>query len=81
MPAGGSLNDVRFCLALLAHDPSTNGWASPQIRTAAAALKNLANAAQHDPAKIEDTIDQAQQHCAALAAWARAATHPQQRRQ
>jgi hypothetical protein len=81
IPAGASLNDVRFCLALLAHDPSTIGWASPQIRTAAANLKNLANAAQHDPAKIEVTTDQAEQHCVTLTTWARTAAQPQQRRQ
>jgi hypothetical protein len=42
-----NLRDFRFCLAVLAYDPATRGWASEPCRRAALELNRLANMAAH----------------------------------
>lgn len=42
-----NLRDFRFCLAVLAHDPATQGWAGEPCRRAARELNRLANDAAH----------------------------------
>jgi hypothetical protein len=74
LPAGHSLTDDRFCLALFARDEAVQGWAPAEARADAAALKSLADAAAHGRALSADAVTRAQ-HCAdRLAAWA--ATRP-----
>ncbi|HEY0697008.1 MAG TPA: hypothetical protein VGD43_04290 [Micromonospora sp.] len=46
-PAGRRLRDYRFCLAILGHDPATEGWASSQCRRAALDLNRLGSKAVH----------------------------------
>jgi hypothetical protein len=67
---GTSLGDDRFCLAVFAHDPATARWAGEPVRTAAAALKALADTAAHGRSDSDDAAHHAGQHAATLTSWA-----------
>ena len=45
---GKSLSDERFCLALLGHDPATDGWVAEARRRMARELGSLATRAAHN---------------------------------
>jgi hypothetical protein len=47
LPTGSGLGDYRFCLAVLAHDPASEGWVDDRCRISARELGTLANAAVH----------------------------------
>jgi hypothetical protein len=47
-PAGRGLDDHRFCLAVFAHDPATDGWVPARARSMARRLNGLANRVLHD---------------------------------
>ncbi|HEY8525023.1 MAG TPA: hypothetical protein VIL48_08680 [Acidimicrobiales bacterium] len=51
---GESLRDHRFCLAVFAYDPATQGWVAPELRRRARVLLGLANAAAHDDVGPDD---------------------------
>ncbi|MEV6923742.1 FHA domain-containing protein [Dactylosporangium sp. NPDC051485] len=77
LPAGRSLDDDRFCLALLARDHATRGWADDDVRAAAAALKALADQAAHGRPTTAADVTAAQHHADRIQRWARTASSPQ----
>ncbi|MDG6106176.1 hypothetical protein Daura_20375 [Dactylosporangium aurantiacum] len=71
-----SLEDYRVCLAVLARDPATAGWAPEPVRAAAAALKTLADQAAHGRADTDAAAGEAKRLSVALAGWAPPAARP-----
>ncbi|GAB2591855.1 hypothetical protein GCM10027168_26260 [Streptomyces capparidis] len=69
LPPGHSLDDERFCLAVLARDDATQEWADEGIRSAAAALKTLADQAVHGRPLPPDAVARAKAWAERLTEW------------
>jgi hypothetical protein len=65
-----SLEDDRICLAVLAHDRATVGWAPRDVRDAAAALKALADTAAHNRPLRPDAVAEARSKADRVREWA-----------
>ncbi|BCJ67623.1 hypothetical protein [Polymorphospora rubra] len=65
---GRRLRDFRFCLAVLGHDPATQGWANRDCRRAALDLNRLAFDAVHRGTLTVSHLERAQKTAARLLA-------------
>jgi hypothetical protein len=64
---GNGLRDYRFCLAILVHDPATDGWVTSECRASARELNRLANDAVHRRRLTSADVDRASQCSTAIA--------------
>lgn len=71
IPAGSSLEDERFCLAVFANDEATRGWADNHTRAAAASLKTLADRAAHNRPLANGAAARARELRKQLTIWAK----------
>jgi hypothetical protein len=67
LPPGHGLRDYRFCLALLAHDPATDGWVPNECRDSARHLNRIANYAAHRRKLTPADVDRAGAYASAIA--------------
>ncbi|MFB6396037.1 hypothetical protein AAFH96_23445, partial [Polymorphospora sp. 2-325] len=65
---GRRLRDFRFCLAVLGHDPATQGWANRDCRRAALDLNRLAFDAVHRGTLTVPDLERARKTAARLLA-------------